>query len=97
MLGHLSEPYETGDLAYRATFTRKQLEDLNDLRVTSLCNNMESNVWFGPEKHSVLYPVKNGTQFNMVLIRPDNIAKGTRTEKGDIDEMRDTFVGWDDV
>ncbi|KIW19387.1 hypothetical protein PV08_03682 [Exophiala spinifera] len=97
MLGHVSEPYETGDLAYRATFTRKQLEDLNDPRVVSLCSSMESNVWFGPEKHSVLYPVKNGTQFNMVLVRPDNLAKGKRTEKGDIDEMRDTFVGWDDV
>jgi hypothetical protein len=49
----------------------------------------------GPDKHTVFYPVKGGTQFNMVLLRPDNLPTNARVVKGDIEEMRDTFKGWD--
>jgi salicylate hydroxylase len=97
MLGHDSAPVETGDLAYRATFTRDQLEELNDPRVTELCNYRGVTNWLGPEKHCVVYQVQGGKQLNMVLIRPDNLAEGTRSERGDIGEMRQTFENWDSV
>lgn len=54
-------------------------------------------VWVGPEKHCVFYPMKSGTSFNMVLLRPDNLPTGARTVEGDIEEMRYTFQGWDEV
>lgn len=97
MLGHASAPIETGDLAYRATFTREQLEELNEPRITELCNEPGVTAWLGPEKHCVLYQVQGGKQLNMVLIRPDNLSAGTRTEQGDIGEMRQTFDEWDSV
>ncbi|KAH8807753.1 putative salicylate hydroxylase [Xylogone sp. PMI_703] len=90
-------PTETGDLAYRGTFTRSQLLALNDNRITELCNQKVITCWLGPDKHSVFYPVRGGKEFNLVLLRPDNLPKGARTVKGDIDEMRDTFKGWDEI
>lgn len=97
MLGHGSDPTETGDLAYRGTFSRAQLLALNDSRVTDLCNKKVVTLWMGPERHSVFYPIRGGTEYNLVLLRPDNLPKGVRTVNGDIDEMRETFKGWDDM
>ena len=95
MLGHNSAPFETGDLAHRATFSRDQLQALDDEHVTALTQREGVTVWLGPDKHCVFYPVQNGEQLNMVLLRPDDLSVGTRTEQGDIGEMRKTFEGWD--
>lgn len=97
MLGKASEPFETGDLAYRGTFSLEQLRQLNDPRVEELCRDPAATVWFGPSKHCVFYPVRNGTQFNLVLLLPDNLPAGARSVQGDIGEMRQTFDGWDPV
>ncbi|KAF2992993.1 hypothetical protein E8E13_000921 [Curvularia kusanoi] len=97
MLGSKSEPFATGDLAYRGTFSLEQLQQLNDPRIGELCKDPAVTVWFGPSKHCVFYPIRNSTQFNLVLIRPDDLPADARTVQGDIDEMRDTFVGWDSV
>jgi salicylate hydroxylase len=95
VLDRFSEPSETGDLAYRATFSLEELEELNDPRVTELCQHQGVSVWVGPNKHCVFYPLHKGTQFNLVLLRPDNMPAEERTLSGDIEEMRETFEGWD--
>ena len=92
-----ADPKETGDLAYRGTFSRKQLLELGDPRIDVLCNNRAVTLWLGPEKHVVFYPVRSGQEFNLVLLRPDNLPNGTRTRPGDIEEMKTTFKGWDSV
>jgi salicylate hydroxylase len=97
MLGHASHPTATGDLAYRATFTRTQLLDLHDPCITQLCAERGVTAWFGPQKHCVFYAVRAGEQLNMVLIRPDDLAEGVHTQEGDVNEMRRAFEGWDDV
>ncbi|OQU96439.1 FAD binding domain-containing protein [Cladophialophora immunda] len=97
ILGHPSPPVETGDLAYRATFSRQQLSELNDPRVEELCAKKTVTLWMGPDKHCVFYPVRGGAEFNLVLLRPDNLPTGVRTVKGDLDEMRMTFEGWDEI
>ncbi|OAP57295.1 hypothetical protein AYL99_08033 [Fonsecaea erecta] len=97
VLGQPSPPVPTGDLAYRGTFSRAQLEAFQDPRVDELINSRCTYNWMGPDRHSVFYPIKNGTAFNLVLIRPDNLPPGSRTETGDIDEMRMTYQGWDPV
>ncbi|OAL27289.1 hypothetical protein AYO22_03564 [Fonsecaea multimorphosa] len=97
ILGHPSPPVETGDLAYRATFSRQQLLELNDPRVEDLCSKKTVTLWMGPDKHCVFYPVRGGAEFNLVLLRPDNLPTGVRTVKGDLDEMRMTFEGWDEI
>lgn len=68
VLGRPSPPVETGDLAYRGTFTRSQLRQLNDEKVNKLLDASNLQVWLGPEKHVVFYPVRNGTEFNLVLM-----------------------------
>ena len=96
LLGSPSPPVETGDLAYRGTFTKAQLEALNDPEVNELCSKKVVTAWLGPSKHAVFYPLKGGQQFNLVLLRPDNLPIGTRQEQGEVDEMRATFEEWEE-
>lgn len=64
VLGYHEEPTETGDLAYRATIPRERIEALQDpfLQESALRG------WIGPHQHAVLYPVRNKTVFNLVLL-----------------------------
>ena len=96
LLGSPSPPVETGDLAYRGTFTKAQLESLNDPEVNELCSKKVVTAWLGPSKHAVFYPLKGGQQFNLVLLRPDNLPIGTRQEQGEVDEMQATFEEWEE-
>lgn len=52
-------------------------------------------MWIGPESHAVLYPVRGGNEFNLVLTRPDTLPPDVRTEAGNLQEMRALFRGWD--
>ncbi|KIW96508.1 uncharacterized protein Z519_03577 [Cladophialophora bantiana CBS 173.52] len=97
ILGYPSPPIETGDLAYRATFSRQQLLELNDPRVEDLCTKKKVTIWMGPDRHCVFYPVRGGAEFNLVLLRPDNLPAGVRSVQADLDEMRMTFEGWDEI
>ena len=97
MLGAPSPPLETGDLAYRGTFSEAQLLALHDPRVEALCAQKTVTLWMGPQKHCVFYPVRGGKEFNLVLLRPDNLPANARTVQGDIEEMRSSFEGWDEM
>ncbi|KAK7455004.1 hypothetical protein CaCOL14_006066 [Colletotrichum acutatum] len=97
LLGAASPPVETGDLAYRATFPFDYLKALNDPRVDDLCARKQATVWMGPDKHTVFYPVRGGREFNLVLIRPDNMQPGEKRVQGDIEEMRESYRGWDET
>ncbi|KAH6988269.1 hypothetical protein BKA56DRAFT_630160 [Ilyonectria sp. MPI-CAGE-AT-0026] len=97
LLGYPSPPTETGDLAYRATIPREHLMALHDPRTDALCIREVVTVWVGPEKHCVFYPIHGGKEFNMVLLRPDDMSSGERSVQGDVDEMRQSFAGWDEV
>lgn len=92
---HPSPPHETGDLAYRATLTRQQMLELDEPRATEWCGREVVNVWFGPEKHCIIYPIRGGEIFNMVLTRPDDLPVGVKTAHGSLEEMRKSFEGWD--
>ncbi|EAW17776.1 putative salicylate hydroxylase [Aspergillus fischeri NRRL 181] len=88
-------PEETGDLAYRATFSRAQLLALNDPEVKALCEKQGVTAWLGPKKHAVFYPVRGGQEYNLVLLQPDDLPPGVRTTQGDVDEMRYGYREWD--
>lgn len=68
VLGRVSTPSETGDLAYRGTFRAEQLRDCGDDRVQEVLSAADLQVWMGPGKHVVFYPVRNGEEFNLVLM-----------------------------
>ncbi|KAL3481705.1 hypothetical protein BJX99DRAFT_243417 [Aspergillus californicus] len=97
VLGEASAPHETGDLAYRATFSREQLKAINDPKVDLMCQQNKVTLWLGPGKHAVFYPIRENNEFNLVLIRPDNLPPDARTMQGDIGEMKESFGGWDVV
>ncbi|PNP76438.1 hypothetical protein FNYG_10224 [Fusarium nygamai] len=99
VVGKTIEPAETGDLAYRGTFTRQQLEELNDDEVIRFCdeNKQTLTLWLGPLKHAVFYAIQGGELWNLVLLTPDRMKKGQRTEKGDLAEMSREFEGWDPI
>lgn len=95
ILNRASPPYETGDLAYRATIKSSDLLALNDAAVAELCRRKSVSLWMGPGKHCVMYPLKGGSEFNLVLLRPDNLPPGIDKAEGEVGEMRQTFNGWD--
>lgn len=72
----------------------------------------------GPEKHCSFYPVRKGTEFNLVLLYvylillegvkedtnlklrnsvPDTLPQGTQTSRGTVQELEESFKGWDNT
>ena len=66
-------------------------------RATELCNREVVTVWFGPDRHCILYPINMGENFNLVLSRPDDMPVGSRTANASLEEMRKSFEGWDEL
>src|ERR1700761_9344748 len=61
-------PEETGDLAYRGTFTRDQLLAFQDEGIDKLMEASNVQVWLGPGRHAVFYPLRGHTEYNLVLL-----------------------------
>jgi salicylate hydroxylase len=97
ILNKSSPPVETGDLAYRGIFSLAQLQGLNEPRLDELLSKKVMTTWLGPNKHAVFYPVRGGKEFNLVLLRPDNLPSGVRQANADLEEMRVSFNGWDEL
>jgi salicylate hydroxylase len=95
VLGAPHSPVPTGDMAYRATFSREQLKALGDEKVNELCEKIAVTSWLGPEKHTIFYPIRGGNEYNLVLIRPDNLSLDCRKEEGNIEEMQESYADWD--
>lgn len=68
VLGAESLPSETGDLAYRGTFTAAQLYATGNREIGELLEYSDVQVWLGPEKHVVFYPLKANGEYNLVLV-----------------------------
>lgn len=68
ILGRSVDPVETGDLAYRVTITKERVEELNDPSLSAFLGERALQIWVGPDKHAVLYPIRNMQQFNLVLM-----------------------------
>ncbi|KAF2478268.1 putative salicylate hydroxylase [Lindgomyces ingoldianus] len=95
LLTHPSPPLETGDLAYRGTFSREALTSLNDPSINHLIEQPVCTLWLGGSSHAVFYPLRNGQEFNLVLITPDDLPANVRTQPGDVQQIREIFKGWD--
>ncbi|KAI8961162.1 putative salicylate hydroxylase [Daldinia sp. FL1419] len=97
VLGRPFPPIETGDLAYRGTFTREQLKGLKNERMDRLLEQSNIQVWLGSGRHAVFYPLRNHTEYNLVLIVADDLPSGVRTSQGSLEEMAANFEGWDPI
>ncbi|EQB55920.1 FAD binding domain-containing protein [Colletotrichum gloeosporioides Cg-14] len=93
-LGKSDPPQLTGDLAYRLLLNTADM--LKDPELRHFVENPQVNYWVGPDKHAVNYVLKGGKLFNMVLLVPDDMpVDGGNTLKGNIEEMRAHYDGWD--
>ncbi|KAK5111948.1 hypothetical protein LTR85_011695 [Meristemomyces frigidus] len=97
VLGQQVKPVETGDLAYRAIIPRSKVESLDSPVLNPVLYEHHSIVWWGPDSHAVLYPVRHAAVFNLVLLVPDDLPPDVDKVPGNIDQMKKLFQGWDPI
>lgn len=95
VLDRTAPPQETGELAFRGTFSREQLASFQDPQVDELLEASNIQVWLGPDRHAVFYPLRNHSEYNLVLLCPDDLPTQAKTAMGSLEEMRQQFHGWD--
>ena len=82
-----SKPVFHGTLSYRGLVARERLADWPMDRW---------QMWAGPSKHFLVFPVRHGTMVNYVGFVPaDKEMKESWTAPGDPDALRREFEGWD--
>lgn len=80
-------PRFTGCVAYRGLVPAARLAHLN--------LPLESQLWLGPGKHFVHYPVSGGRFVNFVcLIERDAWTKESWTEPGQVTDVLAAYAGW---
>jgi salicylate hydroxylase len=55
-------------LAYRMTLSGDALNTILDEDVQELLKPNMTTAWLGPDRHCVFYPVRNRSQWNLVLM-----------------------------
>jgi salicylate hydroxylase len=84
------------DDCYRAVIDGSVL--LEDPEIKTFTEVHETNIWYGPGRHVVGYPVKNGGLYNLVLVYPSeaqNEIGDASTPEGLSEAMRAQFQEWD--
>jgi salicylate hydroxylase len=86
----------TPDDCYRAVIDASVL--LQDPETRSFVEERKATIWYGPGRHVVGYCIKNGQQYNLVLIRPQG-NKGeddeSTTPEGLVQAMRREYGTWE--
>jgi salicylate hydroxylase len=82
-----SKPVFHGTISYRGLISRERLPDWPMDRW---------QMWAGPSKHFLVFPVRHGTMVNYVGFVPtDEEMKESWSAPGDPDKLRAEFEGWD--
>lgn len=82
-----SKPVFHGNIAYRGLVSRERLPDWPMDRW---------QMWAGPGKHFLVFPVRHGEMVNYVGFVPaDEAMKESWSAAGDPDQLRREFEGWD--
>jgi len=82
-----SEPVFHGTISYRGLVPRERLPDWPMDRW---------QMWAGPSKHFLVFPVRHGTMINYVGFVPtDEEMKESWSAPGDPEVLRSAFEGWD--
>ncbi|XDG06961.1 hypothetical protein ABKA04_006576 [Annulohypoxylon sp. FPYF3050] len=87
-------PRPTGDLAYRLVLT---LDQIQDPELRDWLSKPTLDIWLGPHSHAVGYSLRGATEFNIVLLVPDDLPAGVSKQAGSVEEMRALFTGWDPI
>ena len=92
--GQSDSPLPTGDLAYRIVL---KFEDIDDAELRAWVSKPSCQFWIGPGSHAVAYSLRDGKEFNLVLLVPDDLPANIARKPGSLDEMRQLFANWDPV
>ncbi|KAI1107950.1 FAD/NAD(P)-binding domain-containing protein [Jackrogersella minutella] len=87
-------PRRTGDLAYRLVL---KLDQVQDPELREWIRNPMCNIWMGPNSHVVGYSLRGGTEYNLVLLAPDDLPRGVSRQAGSVEELRALFKDWDPI
>ncbi|KAL0066144.1 hypothetical protein AAF712_006768 [Marasmius tenuissimus] len=82
-----------GDVAFRTLIPAKSM--LQDPELRDLIENPRLTCWMGPLRHAIGYTVRGRNEYNMVLVKPDDGSTYSWTARGDIEEVREGFAGWE--
>ncbi|KAI8956935.1 putative monooxygenase [Daldinia sp. FL1419] len=92
VLGQQIDAEPTGDIAYRITIDRPQVEDEE---VLAWMKQSRVQIWVGREAHAVAYSVRGSTQMNLVLLATQDLPGDGGRVRGNVEEPRQRFEGWD--
>jgi salicylate hydroxylase len=74
------EAVDSPNSAYRATVPVDVM--LSDPKISHLMADVNSNLWFGHERHIIAYPIRQGTIYNVFKSHPGNAIVGRWNEPG---------------
>ncbi|KAF5389185.1 hypothetical protein D9757_003487 [Collybiopsis confluens] len=83
----------TEDVAYRVILPTHTF--LSDPQLKALIEEPTISCWMGPGRHIVGYCIRDRKEYNLVLVKRGEADTHSWTEKGDPEEMRAGFSGWE--
>ncbi|KAK8128640.1 monooxygenase [Apiospora sp. TS-2023a] len=92
VVGQTVDPQPTGDMAYRITLDRDQIQD-RELR--DWLEGPRVQIWLGPGTHAAGYSIRQGKQFNLALLALDDFQDKETWVRGKMEELQERFRGWD--
>ncbi|KAK2756025.1 FAD binding domain protein [Colletotrichum kahawae] len=87
-------PIATGDLAYRLLISVDELSGPDGDELREFISRPALNFWIGPSSHVVGYSLREGTMFNLVFLRPDDLPDGVSRTGGTQAEIS-SALPWD--
>ncbi|EQB51127.1 FAD dependent oxidoreductase [Colletotrichum gloeosporioides Cg-14] len=87
-------PIATGDLAYRLLISVDELSGPDEDELREFISRPALNFWIGPSSHVVGYSLREGTMFNLVFLRPDDLPDGVSRTGGTQAEIS-SALPWD--
>ncbi|KAJ7658385.1 hypothetical protein DFH06DRAFT_1408174 [Mycena polygramma] len=91
--GPSKPPIHTGDSAYRVVIPTTEM--LTDPELKGIVEGSEMMSWMGPAKHIIGYCIRGKTEYNLVLVHPNNSRRESYSTKGCVAQMRADFEGWE--
>ncbi|KAK5229848.1 hypothetical protein LTR96_003460 [Exophiala xenobiotica] len=89
------EAVSSANCAYRATIPADVM--LADPELAALLRDKNANCWIGYRRHLMVYPIRKGQLFNLVMSHPGQAPIASWSEVGDIEDLRLQYRHFDPV
>jgi salicylate hydroxylase len=92
VLGRTLHPQPTGDIAYRITIDRKNVQGQ---ALMEMMNTPQIRLWVEPNLYAVGHSVRGCEQFSLLLLLPDNLLQVDSSMAASMEELRKFGEGRD--